>query len=656
MAPRIGTQRIDLWDVYESQKREEDKYNPSLISLGGTVGGALGDRDRAIEYERLLALNSGDQDAIKAAFGKKKTGEALTSLGQRIGGAIKSGASSAWDAIGSGASSAWKGIKSGAGSVWDAIDGEAELAEKPFEVRKTLKEKDDRAFDPFDKIDDRAFDPFGMSVETKVNELDPAMSTEFPFETTDARSEVESMKMQGYRPAGVMGELSDVDEKYRTDIKTPDNFRPDVRKYPSEVVWIEDPTNPHVVEDPFVEQKETPVVASGATESIVPEDYRKLSDNEMWSRLYNVDPERAKFDWERKVDVEKVKTGVYTPEQKQLIDARQQNRIQWDNAAGSYNIALGRGDTESAKHWKSQMDNHKAVDNSIVERLAYIGTAGYATPKGGSVDGGEKTNKKIEVGSDSDAKQKLYDSFANITTLSKIPNETEIVNSVKTVEGLGENYYASEETAKSIKEQLEDRINRANKEKNQNLDLAGKQESLSNEKYKNWLEQTLPGVAGAFADLRKMREGFVYALTQAKRNPKGGAYIAMKKSLGDALSGADFAGIAGFNVAKGLVGALKEKLGATPLDEKDAKSIIRESVNGFNSILADYDKRFADSKNPNNVKKAEKAFRINPLSFEGIDRELIGGSGSGDGEMDEIRTTTDGRKYRVVNGKRVFQY
>ena len=129
-----------------------------------------------------------------------------------------------------------------------------------------------------------------------------------------------------------------------------------------------------------------------------------------------------------------------------------------------------------------------------------------------------------------------------------------------------------------------------------------------------------------------VRNKFVSALEQAKRAPAGGAYIAMKGMLGDAISGPDYAGITGFGIDTGIISKIKESLGAAGMTDADANAILQQAVSGFNAMLNSYNSRFNDDRNPEFVNKAKKAFAIQPLSY-GVRQS----SGSGESRLDKIR-------------------
>ena len=135
----------------------------------------------------------------------------------------------------------------------------------------------------------------------------------------------------------------------------------------------------------------------------------------------------------------------------------------------------------------------------------------------------------------------------------------------------------------------------------------------SREDYRAYLDENLPNVKTGFNELNKVKSGLQSALTQAKRAPAGGAYVAMKKVLGDALSGADFAGVAGFDVQQGMLGKINELFGASQMSDEQSIEIVQSAVDSFNQSLAEYNDRFDDS---TFGQKARKAYEIKPLEFD----------------------------------------
>jgi hypothetical protein len=113
---------------------------------------------------------------------------------------------------------------------------------------------------------------------------------------------------------------------------------------------------------------------------------------------------------------------VYTPEQKQLIDAKQQNRIQMDRAMSSMNTALDNKDKTNYDYWMAQVTALKAKDTELNDKLAALGLSGYSKV-GEEVKTGEtKLVEKPEVKPYELAKQlvdRVLDVKNGFTTKSK---------------------------------------------------------------------------------------------------------------------------------------------------------------------------------------------------------------------------------------------
>lgn len=308
-------------------------------------------------------------------------------------------------------------------------------------------------------------------------------------------------------------------------------------------------------------------------------------------------------------------SSVYTPEQKQLVDAKQQNRISMDKAISSLNEATKRGDSEYITYWDNQVKALKANDQSLNDRLADMGVGGYSKtgttgiPVTDPVTNGGAETGPVDLDKDVGSRREFMEAYTP-KRLADVPTESDIM-----ADAMENGYKISRAGASQIKEELQAKVQNAYSDKETNQKLADAGRRAGQERYDNWLKNTLPSVDKAYNGLLETRNGIASALEQANRSPAGGAYIAMKKVLGDALSNADFAGIAGFGVDAGLIGLLKGKLGATSMNDADAKAILEEAVNGFNTMLKSYEDRFNDPSNPEYVSKAKKAYGLKGLSY-----------------------------------------
>ena len=143
-------------------------------------------------------------------------------------------------------------------------------------------------------------------------------------------------------------------------------------------------------------------------------------------------------------------------------------------------------------------------------------------------------------------------------------------------------------------------------------------EEFSQAKYENWLKNTLPGIEKASSELSTLSQGFASAKTYGEENAISGAYLAMKKSLGDALSNADFSGIAGFGIGQGLISKFKSTLGASAMTEAQAKEILTTAIQGYNDMVDLYYGSLAKKTagEPSSyVTKAKKAYGVQKLDL-----------------------------------------
>lgn len=108
------------------------------------------------------------------------------------------------------------------------------------------------------------------------------------------------------------------------------------------------------------------------------------------SRVYQLDPNTAQFlagrrDAQTKRDLEETKieadkynkSAVYTPEQKRLIDAKEQNRLEMQNVSKSARTAKIQQDKNEYERWSKAYESLKARDIELTKALAATGLTGY---------------------------------------------------------------------------------------------------------------------------------------------------------------------------------------------------------------------------------------------------------------------------------------
>lgn len=100
------------------------------------------------------------------------------------------------------------------------------------------------------------------------------------------------------------------------------------------------------------------------------------------AQMYSLDPKAAEFFANRQAQeaalISKVYKGVYTPEQKRLIDAKESNRLKMQKAQSSMNQALANKDESTYNYWKSQVDSMKENDIRLNNMLAETNLEGYS--------------------------------------------------------------------------------------------------------------------------------------------------------------------------------------------------------------------------------------------------------------------------------------
>lgn len=164
------------------------------------------------------------------------------------------------------------------------------------------------------------------------------------------------------------------------------------------------------------------------------------------------------------------------------------------------------------------------------------------------------------------------------------------------------------------------------------LSQAKSGEEFNQAKYENWLKNTLPSLEKAANELSTLSQGFALAKAQGERSPIGGAYIAMKKSLGDALSNSDFSGIAGFGIGQGLISKFKSALGAAAMTEEQAKDILTTAIQGYNDMVDLYNSNLASrtkGEPSEYVNKARKAYGVQKLSLPSFSKNKDEAAGKG---------------------------
>lgn len=128
-----------------------------------------------------------------------------------------------------------------------------------------------------------------------------------------------------------------------------------------------------------------------------------FNSDKFLASLYKVDPTAASFFADKQVkqrqldiNANKLYSETYTPEQKSIVDAKQQNRIRMGDILSTINTLKAKGATETEiKQWQSQYDSLVANDKRLNSLLANLQTPGYT-----STEVVQTPNKSTEKGSD----------------------------------------------------------------------------------------------------------------------------------------------------------------------------------------------------------------------------------------------------------------
>lgn len=351
MAPRPGIINLDFKDTTQIGKNIHG--NDPLGNLLATGIDVLGDRERDILYRRALA-----QAQVLEAPDETSVGDLVTGAGKKIG----EGAS-------------WLKDK------WDRLDIRSPFEEKLSESTKTET-------------------PITETPSEKGSrEMIGYVPNQSPIETDKYRTNLKAPEMADVEPNdevsfGFNADVGQGEEKaspiipFATGEQTPEQIGVKV-----DFGTSEPETDYTKLRSPFAMRAK-----SEGSEAVAPEKAQestspfgntevaetkikapRMSEMEAWSEMYRLKPEQAKFDYTRTKEKEQaereLRTQVYTPKQKSIIDAKQQNRIRMGEIQGTINTL--KTETER-KPWLAQLRELQARDIELNNQLAELGTAGYA--------------------------------------------------------------------------------------------------------------------------------------------------------------------------------------------------------------------------------------------------------------------------------------
>lgn len=93
------------------------------------------------------------------------------------------------------------------------------------------------------------------------------------------------------------------------------------------------------------------------------------------------------------------------------------------------------------------------------------------------------------------------------------------------------------------------------------------------------------------ADALKTRvDGINATLANFTTNPGQSYYMGLKKQLGDAIGGADFAGLTSFGLVDGLISKAKAFANASPVSEEQAKREVQGFISSVNASVREHNK------------------------------------------------------------------
>ena len=284
------------------------------------------------------------------------------------------------------------------------------------------------------------------------------------------------------------------------------------------------------------------------------------------------------------------RNAVYTPYQKQLVDAKQQNRIQMDKAIASMNSNSGKSGSETEYlYWKGQAEQLKAEDTRLNNLLAESGLSGYSTiggagaGNGASAGAGKGTVDGAGDGSTTptyDAGKKIVDDALAIDANGFTTKENKLKAKTLLADFKAKNSQTLNDTQRASLDAIID---------NAKLPVVADTRGDAEKSFKQ-ISAVAPTVIKQSDALRTRVSGIEATLANYTTNPGQSYYMGLKKQLGDAIGGADFAGLTSFGVFAGLIAKAKEFVNASPVSEDQAKREVQGFVNSINSAVDTHNK------------------------------------------------------------------
>lgn len=199
-----------------------------------------------------------------------------------------------------------------------------------------------------------------------------------------------------------------------------------------------------------------------------------FNSDKFLASLYKIDPATATFfadkmakDRQLNINANKLYSGTYTPEQKSIVDAKQQNRIRMGEILSTINTLKENGATETEiKQWQSQYDSLVANDERLNNMLANLQTPGYTTTEVVQTPNGstEKGSDKIIISPTKNHDK--YLKFLNMFDLKNYENASDFPTSEMiqaTASNLG--YSISSEDAKNFADSMVKKLKTKSDEK-----------------------------------------------------------------------------------------------------------------------------------------------------------------------------------------------
>ena len=238
----------------------------------------------------------------------------------------------------------------------------------------------------------------------------------------------------------------------------------------------------------------------------------------------------------RRANIKEEASPVYTPEQKQLVDAKQQNRISLDKAISSLNAATQRGDEEQIAYWDVQVKALKANDQRINDQLAGMGVGGYAKSEAQAAQA--DVAGPVDLDKDLIQRREFMRRYSP-KTLAEVPTESDIM-----ADAQDSGYNVSRSGASQIRAEIKSRVEAAYSDVQTKQSLEGQKQSQAQQRIEDAYKRVdlkYPGLREKGIDLVNSAISFVQAGDAGDQSARNNLVKKIARMGSDeALSDTDF--------------------------------------------------------------------------------------------------------------------